>query len=260
MQIDWFTVIAQIINFFILVWLLKRYLYQPILGAIDAREKKINGQIQDAEGKREDAQREKALYIEKNKLFDEQKQQHLNDLLDEIKAERKKRLDAVAGEAEMLRAEHKHALLTKQNDMLKEIAQKTQREVLQISRKTLKDLATVSLDEQMIAVFLKKLRTVQPEEKLQLIQAYQSAANPVRVQTAFNLDSDLQNEIKSEVDKILGASAEYLFRVSSQLTNGIELSLNGYKFSWTVSAYLDELQQEVSETIKQTSDAVAQQK
>ena len=41
MLIDWFTVSAQAVNFLILVWLMKRYLYQPILVAIDAREKRI---------------------------------------------------------------------------------------------------------------------------------------------------------------------------------------------------------------------------
>ena len=37
MLIDWFTVGAQALNFIILVWLLKRFLYKPILDAIDAR-------------------------------------------------------------------------------------------------------------------------------------------------------------------------------------------------------------------------------
>ena len=38
MLIDWFTVVAQAANFLVLVWLLKRFLYKPILGAMDARE------------------------------------------------------------------------------------------------------------------------------------------------------------------------------------------------------------------------------
>lgn len=40
MLIDWFTVIAELVNFLILVWLLKRFLYEPVLKAIDEREKK----------------------------------------------------------------------------------------------------------------------------------------------------------------------------------------------------------------------------
>jgi len=41
MLIDWFTVGAQALNFLILVWLMKRFLYKPVLHAIDEREMRI---------------------------------------------------------------------------------------------------------------------------------------------------------------------------------------------------------------------------
>ena len=49
MLIDWFTVGAQALNFLILVWLMKRFLYKPILRAIDEREKRIASELADAE-------------------------------------------------------------------------------------------------------------------------------------------------------------------------------------------------------------------
>jgi len=52
MLIDWFTVGAQALNFLILVWLLKHFLYQPILNAIDAREKLIAKELADADAKK----------------------------------------------------------------------------------------------------------------------------------------------------------------------------------------------------------------
>ena len=52
MLIDWFTVGAQALNFIILVWLLKRFLYKPILNAVDAREKRIAAELADADAKR----------------------------------------------------------------------------------------------------------------------------------------------------------------------------------------------------------------
>ncbi len=55
MLIDWFTVVAQIVNFLILVWLLKRFLYKPILDALDAREKKIAKELADADLKKTEA-------------------------------------------------------------------------------------------------------------------------------------------------------------------------------------------------------------
>ena len=45
MLIDWFTVAAQAVNFLILVWLLKRFLYKPVLAAVDEREKRITAQL-----------------------------------------------------------------------------------------------------------------------------------------------------------------------------------------------------------------------
>ena len=57
MLINWFTVCAQAINFLILVWLLKRFLYKPILHAIDEREKGIATQLADAEAKKAEAQK-----------------------------------------------------------------------------------------------------------------------------------------------------------------------------------------------------------
>ena len=56
MLIDWFTVGAQIVNFLILVWLLKRFLYKPILDAIDAREKRIAAELADADTKKAEAE------------------------------------------------------------------------------------------------------------------------------------------------------------------------------------------------------------
>ncbi len=56
MLIDWFTVGAQALNFVVLVWLLKRFLYQPVLDAIDAREARIAKQIGDAQAVQHDAQ------------------------------------------------------------------------------------------------------------------------------------------------------------------------------------------------------------
>ena len=66
MLIDWFTVGAQALNFLILVWLMKRFLYKPILHAIDAREKRITAELADADAKKADAQQERDEFQHKN--------------------------------------------------------------------------------------------------------------------------------------------------------------------------------------------------
>ncbi|MBA3062156.1 MAG: F0F1 ATP synthase subunit B, partial [Atribacteria sp.] len=58
MLIDSFTIIAQIINFLILVYLLKRFLFNRIIKIMDDREMQITGRMQDAEAAKEEAQKE----------------------------------------------------------------------------------------------------------------------------------------------------------------------------------------------------------
>ena len=69
MLIDWFTVIAQIINFLVLVALLKRFLYGRIIKAMDQREEKIAFRLADAERKRNEAEQEAQAYRKKNRSW-----------------------------------------------------------------------------------------------------------------------------------------------------------------------------------------------
>ena len=46
MSVNWFTVAAQIVNFLILVWLLKKFLYKPVLTAMDKRQKKVRAELE----------------------------------------------------------------------------------------------------------------------------------------------------------------------------------------------------------------------
>ncbi len=102
MLIDWFTVVAQAVNFLILVWLLKRFLYQPILNAIDAREKRIAAELADADAKKAEAQQEREEFRRKNAEFDQQHTALLNQATAEAAAERQRLFDAARNDADKL--------------------------------------------------------------------------------------------------------------------------------------------------------------
>ena len=165
MLIDWFTVGAQALNFLILVWLLKHFLYKPILNAIDAREKRIAAELADADAKKTEAQKERDDFQSKNKAFDEQRSALLGKAADEAKAERERLLDEARKEADSLRAAQATALRNDQKRLGSEITRLAKEEVFGIARKTLADLATVSLEERMGEVFTRRLREMDGKAK-----------------------------------------------------------------------------------------------
>src|SRR5476649_276177 len=112
MLIDWFTVGAQALNFLILVWLMRRFLYRPILNAIDAREKKIAAELADAAAKKAEAQKDRDEFQKKNTDFDQQRAALLGKATDDAKAEGRRLLDEAGKAADALSATRQEALNT----------------------------------------------------------------------------------------------------------------------------------------------------
>lgn len=251
MKVDWFTVIAQVINFLLLVWLLKRFLYKPILNAIDKRENKIKSQLQDAETKKIEAKREQEEFKQKNDAFDERKKGLMEKAVEESKTAGEKLLEEVRNAANDLDIKLKKSAQESLKNTNKEIAQKTQREVFAISRKVLMDLSGVSLEEQSVAVFINKLSELNEAEKKQFHSSFKSNSNEVLIKSAFELPNKQQDEIKKAIDEILEAKGKYEFKVNAEVINGIELTANGYKLAWSISAYINAIEKSITETIRE---------
>ena len=166
MLIDWFTVGAQALNFLILVWLLKRFLYKPILDAIDAREKRIAAELADAAAKKAEAEKERDEFQRKNEEFDQQRAALLSKATDEAKAERQRLLDEARKAADALRAKRQETLRTERQSLERGHRRAgPSEEVFAIARKALADLATTSLEERMGEVFTRRLRAMDGQTK-----------------------------------------------------------------------------------------------
>ena len=107
MLIDWFTVGAQVLNFLILVLLLRHFLYGPILAAIAAREKLIAGKISDATAKDAEATRQRDEYQKKNDAFDTERTALLKKATDAAHTESERLLDEARKAADALSSFYK---------------------------------------------------------------------------------------------------------------------------------------------------------
>ncbi len=253
MQIDWFTVIAQIINFLILVWLLKRFLYKPILTAIEERENKIASQLEDAESKKEEAEKEQDEFRQKNEDFEHKKKELMNKAVEESEDKRQKLLEEARNEANEFRSQLKKSSEEVQQNLSQEIEQKVQQEVFSITRKTLSDLASMDLEEQTVRVFIRRLNELKEDEKKQFLEAFKPKSDPILVRSAFDLPSKQKNEIQNTIAEILGTETQFQYKTVPELVSGIELTANGFKLAWSISDYLNSLEKSISETIKEKS-------
>jgi F-type H+-transporting ATPase subunit b len=255
MKINWFTVIAQVINFLILVWLLRRFLYKPILKAIDEREKKIAAQIKDAGDKKAAAEKEQADFKKRNDDFDAQKKALMDKAVADANTQRDKLLEDAKNEANALRDKLEKAAKEKQESDALASAAKAQQQVFAITKKALKEMASSSLEEQSVNTFIKRMHALNDDEKQQFITAFKSNANTILVRSAFDLPAPQQATMTDAVNETLGTKTTLQFKTTPDLISGIELTTNGYKLAWSFTEFLQSLQNNMAAATKDKQNA-----
>ena len=242
MLIDWFTVAAQSINFLLLVWLLKRFLYQPILSAMDAREQRIARQLQDAEAQKHEAEAQSRGLRAANEEFARQKQALLDQAKAEAEATRERLTEEARAEIEARRLRWRESLREEENALQAEITSCVQEEIMAISRHALHDLAGIELEQQIAAAFVCRLKKLDDHEREHLASDVKISEKPMMIRSAFDLPPAIRLEIESVVRELLGPHLTVGYERVPGLIAGVELSSGGRKISWSISGYLSALE------------------
>ena len=239
MLIDWFTVIAQVVNFLILVGLLKHFLYQPILNAIDLREKGIADKLADAEGKQAEARKKHDDFDGKNKAFDDQRAALMTKADDDAKTERDRLVGEAHKEADGVRASEANALKNDQAHLGAAIKRLAQDQVFAVARKTLVDLASVSLEERVGEVFTRRLREMDAKHKDELGAALRASPEASLVRSAFDLPAEQKSAIQKALNETFSADVRVRYEIDPNAISGIEFTAQGQRLAWSISSYLD---------------------
>jgi F-type H+-transporting ATPase subunit b len=247
--IDWFTVAAQALNFLILVWLLKRYLYQPVLDAIGAREQRIAMQLADANSKAAAATKQRDELERKNHDFDAQRDALLAEATADANAERQRLLQQARQEAEALRLRLQDTLRSEHQSLSGEIVRKTRDEVFAIARQALTDLATTSLEDSMAQVFVERVRGLSAQDKQSLAASTAAGAGAVVVRSAFELPPLQRTAIEQALAEICSSALRVSYQSVPDLIGGVELSAGGRKIAWSIADYLGALEYSVAQTL-----------
>jgi F-type H+-transporting ATPase subunit b len=257
MLIDWFTVGAQVLNFLILVWLMRHFLYKPILHAIDEREKRIATELANADKKKTEAQKESDEFKHKNEEFDQQRAALLSKATDDAQAERQRLLDEARQAAAALSLKRQAMLRNEELNLRQAISRRTQLEVFAIARKALTDLATTSLEERLGEVFTRRLREMDAHAKAGLGEALKTASGPALVRSAFDLPAKQRAVIQNALNETFSAEIHLRFETAPDLISGIELTTNGQKLAWSIADYLASMEKGVDEVLKEKDKAIA---
>jgi F-type H+-transporting ATPase subunit b len=172
-------------------------------------------------------------------------------------AERQRLLDEARQAADALSVKRQETLRNEEHNLLQAISNRTEQEVFAIARKALTDLSSTSLEEQMSAVFIKRLRDLDGPAKTGLGEALKTASEPALVRSAFALPEKQRSAIQNALNDTFSAEIHVRFATAPDLISGIELTTNGQKVAWSIADYLATLEKGVDELLKEKEKPIA---
>lgn len=248
MLIDWFTVAAQVVNFLILVWLLKRFLYDRIIKAIDQREADIAARFEKAQAEQDVAARKQGELDQRRRELEEKSGALMIEAKEQAEQRRQELVKQAKLEVEGQRDNWREALERDRQGLAGDLARLAGQGAAGMARRAMEDLAGEEVDHRSLEVFLDKLGGLEGDERRELKSAL-GQAETMEVRSAFELDEQQRRRIGQALGELLGEEPELEFSREPKLILGLEVRVPGRKLAWSMDEYLGEMEQQLVERL-----------
>ena len=256
-MIDWFTIVAQIVNFLILVGLLKYFLYGRVIDAMEKREQEIASSWDEVNLAKEEAQQQRDLAEQHNRELEDQRQEELVRVHEEVEAHRRELTAKVREEVDQVKARWSAAIREESASFLRDLRRRASEEVFAVARRVLDDLADTELERRIAEKFIALLNQLGDPQRNEVMASLWQGENTVVVQSAFALPEDLQQRIAETLRTRFVDSIEVTFEQAPALICGIAIQTNSHKLAWELDDYLTGLEESLHAALEEETLASA---
>ncbi len=238
MELSWSTFVLEIINFVVLVWILKHFLYKPVLNVIASRQAGIEKSVADARALHAEAEKLQEQYEGRLADWDSERQQAREKLSREIDAERTRKMEelqnALQQEKEKARVGEEH----RQADARRKIEETALQNGARFATRLLEQASGPDLEKRLVEMLLSDISQLPDEQISALRKLSGSTPENITVVSAFPLEDEQRQRIEQGLKTITAAEISTQYQQNSELVAGIEITVG----DWVLAANIrDEL-------------------
>jgi F-type H+-transporting ATPase subunit b len=250
-QIDYFTFFAQIVNFLVLILLLRFFLYKRIIKAMDERENRITLRLQEAKELKIEAEKEIELYQKNKQELSKKRESMLIEARKEAQTVSEELIKKARSEVNESKDKWFEEVERQKKIFLADLRRRSGEKIYAIARRVLQDLANDELELHIINTFIKRLETMREKEKEAIKGFIRKPQEEIIIKSSFAIPGALPERIKEAVRDQIGNEAKFRFEIEPDLLCGIELHTRDRQISWSLGSYLDILEQDISRSFDQ---------
>lgn len=232
MELSWSTFLLEIINFLILVWILKHFLYQPVLDVLARRRAAVEEKINAARHMNEEAEQLKSEYENRLAAWDQERQQAREVLAQELNEERLRQLEALKS---VLAQEREKTQVMESRQRTKaqhEIEHRALLQGAQFATRLLSQAAGPELEARLLTLLLDGLSALSDDQALALKTQWGEVPEAISVVSAYRLSAVQRQALKEALIKVSGLETRVYFEENAELLAGLRITVG----SWVLHA------------------------
>ncbi len=234
MDIDLTTLILEIVNFLVLVWLLKRFLYQPVLNVVSQRQQSIQARLDEAESARSEAEKIRRDYETRVAAIESEHRETLRQLDEELQAKRSAALKDIRMAANLEEEKLRTARQNKDVQWRRDTEQQSLQLATRFVSRILRVVADDYLHQRLTDFAIKSLEQL-PDTEVEALRQTLEPDQAVTVNCAFPLGDSQQQALKTWCKNRLGVSGVFNCAPDSRLIAGIRLAIGSWSLGFNLA-------------------------
>ncbi len=234
MQLDLTTFIFEIINFLILIWILQRLFYKPLLEVIAKRKQFIDQTLADAKAIQLQAEQQRSFYENRKKVWEREKQAEINTLNAQLAAERAAAEQQLAIDLEADRQKHNVAQKHKQHEFEQQAEKQALANAAKFASLLLKQAATPDLETRLFNLLLSYIPTL-PEACQHSLQTPSEQQDfPIQISSVYALTVEQQEQLQQQLSAQIQQPIRFEYQQNPELIAGVRIDIG----AWVLNANL----------------------
>ncbi len=239
MELNWSTFALEILNFLVLVWILKRFLYRPVLGVIARRRAGIEKSLADARAMRDEAQALRSRYEGRLAEWERERQEAQAALARELEQERTRAKAQLKSELERERDQARAAQARREAELRRTLEAQALEQASRFAARLLQAVAGPELEARLAALAVEELARLDTERRAALREQWGEAPEAIVVRSAYPLDPRHRQGLERTLRTVTGLTVPVRHEQDKALLAGLRIEIG----PWVLGANLaDELQ------------------
>jgi F-type H+-transporting ATPase subunit b len=236
LELNWSTFVLEIINFLVLVWILKHFLYRPVLDVIARRRAGIEKSLADAQKFHDDNEILQARYKDRLAHWEQERREAQEQLAGDIEQERGERLTALQTELGEERKKAQVAEARHQADLMLKVEQAALAQAARFASRLLSAVAGPELETRLIDLLMEQLPALPAARMEELRRAFNETPSAAKVVSAYPIPATQREALEQALRSAMGNEGRLEYAQDPALLAGARISFG----PWVIRANLQD--------------------